>query len=999
MTPRFATILAIAALAAATVACVAGEPLSTFDFPAFREPPVEARPWVRWWWPGTDVDDGELRREVGVLAGAFFGGAEIQAMGAALPKDVPAEALARRRTAHTPAFFAHVVAALEEAQARGLAIDLTLGSGWPPGGTHVAAGESMQTLLFAERRVEGPGPTTLELSVPDKPPFYTVAEASGSLGEAMSRWMPEHARLVAVLAARVAGGERTEDLFDLDDQVLLDASSVLVLTDRVAADGKLEWDAPEGTWQVVAAFSQPDGMFPLFNAEPEPGYVVDHFDAAKVAATVERFAGAGTGLEPHYGKALRGFFVDSLELKVERFFAADFLAEFAGRRGYDAVPWLPAVFLPGADNNLFDGLGIATAAPFGFDARDGRLQHDWQATASELFLERFQDTVRTWAEARGMGLRMQGYGANVDVLRAAGGATIPEAEQLYAGGSDLFLKAVSSGAHLYGRNVVAAESIVWMLRDHLTTPTVIVAAVNKLLAAGINHVVYHGFPYRRMEGAGEPGWHPFSSPWGGTSTYSSHVSETSPFWQDMEAVNRYVARCQVAMRAGAPEADVLVYYPFLGFPASLVRAEGIDEPLFLGRMDGDDAAATSPLLELVAGFFGPPDPGGHTGWLVRAARHLEELHGQGWSWDFVNEHSLLGASVANGRIAIRDRSYGAVVLYDTPEMSPALAERLADLATAGAAIALVGDAPKRQPGHADMDAGDARVRDAMGEVLMGRRTRVDPTSATAWSLLLEGAGAEPGIATGAASPWLRHARRRMEGGGQVLFLANAGREDLRAMVSVTGGCQAAQWLDPWTGEVRRVRTDAGDVLSLRLPAYGSALLACGVRAGPATVDDPPEREVEATVAVGPWTLDVTADDVPGGTVHLSLDTLADWRGIEALRHSGGPGVYRAKVTLPAVGAGGRVVLALGRVDGVAEVRLNGGPAERLIAPPFEADVTAEAVAGDNDVEVTLVPPPRNRYVGKGLGGDPQYAQFTGSPEVLAHAGLIGPVEVRVERDL
>jgi hypothetical protein len=45
----------------------------------FHSTPKKYRPLVRWWWPGDDVTEAELRRQVRVLDQAGFGGAEIQA--------------------------------------------------------------------------------------------------------------------------------------------------------------------------------------------------------------------------------------------------------------------------------------------------------------------------------------------------------------------------------------------------------------------------------------------------------------------------------------------------------------------------------------------------------------------------------------------------------------------------------------------------------------------------------------------------------------------------------------------------------------------------------------------------------------------------------------------------------------------------------------------------------------------------------------------------------
>ena len=65
----------------------------------------------------------------------------------------------------------------------------------------------------------------------------------------------------------------------------------------------------------------------------------------------------------------------------------------------------------------------------------------------------------------------------------------------------------------------------------MTTPLKIKAAADKLFASGINALVFHGFPYRVLQGYDETGWHPFASPFRGASTVSSVISETSPFWR------------------------------------------------------------------------------------------------------------------------------------------------------------------------------------------------------------------------------------------------------------------------------------------------------------------------------------------------------------------------------------------------------------------------------------------------------------------------------------
>src|SRR5262245_5711235 len=60
------------------------------DRSAFQNPPVDVRPGIRWWWPGGDVDDGELVRELDAISAAGFGSAEIQSFAVGLPDQAAA---------------------------------------------------------------------------------------------------------------------------------------------------------------------------------------------------------------------------------------------------------------------------------------------------------------------------------------------------------------------------------------------------------------------------------------------------------------------------------------------------------------------------------------------------------------------------------------------------------------------------------------------------------------------------------------------------------------------------------------------------------------------------------------------------------------------------------------------------------------------------------------------------------------------------------------------
>ncbi len=49
-----------------------------FDEALWNHPPMENRPYVRWWWPGGDVQEEQLKSDLALLKESGFGGVEIQ---------------------------------------------------------------------------------------------------------------------------------------------------------------------------------------------------------------------------------------------------------------------------------------------------------------------------------------------------------------------------------------------------------------------------------------------------------------------------------------------------------------------------------------------------------------------------------------------------------------------------------------------------------------------------------------------------------------------------------------------------------------------------------------------------------------------------------------------------------------------------------------------------------------------------------------------------------
>jgi len=540
----------------------------------FASPPKATRPMVRWWWPGGDVTPDEVRREIRVLDEAGFGGAEIQAFRIGLKRDMPAYVAARVNDYPTPSFYRNVRAAAEEARDRGLFLDLTLGSGWPFGGGGDVITPELASIELRSIRKAVSGPSHFRERIQLPPPRSTagmvLAQLTGSAsGEPPPGWkerLQARTRVIAVLAMSGtepvvetrAGGLSPEPQPIVKTSGHLDPGSVRVLTSRIQPDGTLDWKVPRGRWHLFIFFLQPVETRVIGGVGSGPQLVLDHMNRRALEAHLGRILGpADPEIGSFYGKTVRAGFCDSLEVESEIYWTDDFLQEFRNRRGYDLTRWLPFIGIPGRG----DVYPPYVSAPW-FDGPGAeRVRKDYWQTVSDLWIDNFFTPLSDFVHRHGLIARVQAHGAPVDLLKAYATADIPETEQLYAEGRIEFLKVASSAAHVYGRKLVSAESFGHFGQAYQSTTKSLERDANRLIAAGVNEIVYHGFPYVYLDRP-EPGWYPFVGP----PSFSDHFNDHNPkIWAAIPALNAYISRLQVISQRARPVARYAVYLPDLDY--------------------------------------------------------------------------------------------------------------------------------------------------------------------------------------------------------------------------------------------------------------------------------------------------------------------------------------------------------------------------------------------------------------------------------------------------
>ena len=116
---------------------------------------------------------------------------------------------------------------------------------------------------------------------------------------------------------------------------------------------------------------------------------------------------------------------------------------------------------------------------------------------------------------------------------------------------------------------------------------------------------------------------------------------------------------------------------------------------------------------------------------------------------------------------------------------------------------------------------------------------------------------------------------------------------------------------------------------------------------------------------GPWELRFPPKW--GAPERVTLDKLISWseHADSGVKYFSGTAVYSRKVNVPPemVGKARRLYLDLGKVEVIAQVRINGKDLGILWKPPFSADITDAVKAGENSLEVKVTNLWPNRMIG------------------------------------
>ena len=741
------------------------------------------------------------------------------------------------------------------------------------------------------------------------------------------------------------------------------ATNVVDLTSHLKSDGTLDWEFPSGRWVILRFGHTPTGHM---NNRPPPaaaGLECDKLSREAVRAFLD---GVFSPLERRFGSpgkaGLRHLLMDSWECDGQSWTPA-MIGEFARRRGYDPRPWMP----------VFTGRVVGSAM------LSERFLCDFRLTIGDLLVENYYAAADEIARRKGLVLMAEAPGivsTCIDALRAKGAVQVPMGEFWHRDVFDeksnfrslLDCRDASSGAHLYGKRVVAAEAFTyaggWIWRSH---PFTLKALGDLYFCQGVNRFVFHSYPHQPFA---DPRQRPGMSMW----TIGTFFGRTDTWWETGgKAWVAYLTRCQHLLQQGRPVRDVAILVGET-IPSGAIASSGIE----------------------------------------RTIRSLPP----GYDYDLVNADALLTRiSPRDGRAVLPDgNSYRVLAIPDAAVMSPAVAARVRDLVAGG--VAVVGAKPAIAPTLTDYPVCDEQVR-RIAEEVWGNcdgKSVTQRAYKAGWvfngasvSAALERAGVAPDFTYRAAvtNAALVFTHRWLDDGAHVFFVSHQGTETLdRVECSFrVAGLQPELW-DPADGSLHDAsafRIENGrTVVPLRFDPAGSRFVvfrrATSITNGPVTHNDPAYAAVMSLA--GPWS--VSFDPTLGGPASVEFQALEDWtsRPEPGIRFYSGTATYRAAFDLVAGQAARPLFLDLGGVGIMAEVTLNGRELGTLWKPPFRVALADAVRPGRNELTVRVTNPWANRLIGdNGLAETQRIARVSypnpyKADAPLVSSGLRGPVTVQ-----
>jgi hypothetical protein len=379
-----------------------------------------------------------------------------------------------------------------------------------------------------------PADVISEATTPDT--VYTISELQLHAGSRINRWEDK----AGFNFLFEYSGVSTPEVLNNSS---IDPAKVIDLTDKMSADGTLTWAVPPGKWTIMRF------GYALTGAKNRPavpaalGYEVDKMNPDYVTEYLKGYTGPlMKSLGDLYGKRLQYFMMDSWEAGIQNW-TNIMPAEFKKRRGYNLLPYLPALA-----GRVVGGASVSD-----------RFLWDFRRTLVDLIAENHYGTVTGFLHKQGIKTYGEAGGVSLesieDALLNKKYVDIPMGEfwvkDLHP--SSMYyedVRGAASASHVYGRNLVAAEAFTG---GNYESPQTLKNIADYWFTQGVNRLVFHTSAHQPLDT--KPGNVMVGTHLHRNITWAGHMKPLTTYFARtsyMLQKGRYVAAIAYLLNEGAP---------------------------------------------------------------------------------------------------------------------------------------------------------------------------------------------------------------------------------------------------------------------------------------------------------------------------------------------------------------------------------------------------------------------------------------------------------------
>jgi len=757
---------------------------------------------------------------------------------------------------------------------------------------------------------------------------------------------------------RVATNTTNQQVSDKDAVPL---KSIINLTGKLDSDGNLNWIAPAGNWIVVRIGHTSTGQTNATGGAAK-GLECDKFNAAAIKLQFDNWFGkAFEKTDPALAKeVLNIFHVDSWECGSQNW-SKNFTTEFKKRRGYDLTPYLL----------VMTGVPVETAA------KSEMVLHDVRTTIAELVNNIFYVTLKKLASAKGCKFSAESIAPTFvsDGLLHYKNVDIPMGEfwlnsPTHDKPNDM-LDAIS-GAHIYGKNIIAAEAFTSVRMNWGEHPGNLKVIGDRNFALGINKMVLHVYTHNPWMDK-KPGM-----TLDGVGLY---FQRDQTWFKQSKAWIEYLTRCQALLQMGKPVVDIAV---FTGeevprrsvLPDRLVNTlPGIFGKERVGAERKRLANVGQPLRQI-------PDGVSHSANMADPENWIDPLNG--YKYDCFNPDVLMQMKVANGRVVTPGgASYAVLVIPGKHSMNPnltmnvAVLNKLKQLMNAGAKI-IVDKEYFKFNGNKTVLA--APYLDSSFAKL-GVQKDVDAITgknAIAWT-------------------------HRKNGNTDIYFISNQTDILQNVKLSFRIGDRSLTIIDPVTEKKFANQSieikDNRSLIYFMIQPNQSLFFVFREKKSEASARFAPPVANEVNIARENWVIQFNAETSDKDNL-VRINELKSWTSLtdSAIKFYSGTAIYSN--TFECNGVNQSAWLQIDSLYNIATVKINGIECGTIWTEPYELDVTNAIMPGRNTLEIAVTNTWHNRLIGDAMLPQEKRTTWTTAPfrlkdKPLLPAGIVGNVRLYI----